>query len=349
MRILGIIPLIIAATAATAVAVAPSAAAATGVGLLGPGGKLPVGQRTYHLADTGRADRWQPDQRRELMVSLWYPAIPVGKRAEYMTAAESTAAVRGLRLDLPDDALQKVKVHSYRDAPPLPKSKGWPLVVLSPGMGNSRTTLTTLAEELASRGFVVAGIDHAYEAQNVEFPGGRLLPCKGCSGNPDIWAEALAERALDVKFVLDDVLTNRPVRIDRSRIGMAGHSAGGVATIHSLAGDRRFKAGVSMDGPIYRPLAVAKPFALLTSPIGEQGWAGLWDAAWPSLTGWKERRLLPQTGHSSSNDNGYLAVALGQKDKIPANVWSNLYGTGDPVASVKFFRDYLTGFFQARL
>nr|WP_042186950.1 hypothetical protein [Kibdelosporangium sp. MJ126-NF4]CTQ91079.1 Putative lipase [Kibdelosporangium sp. MJ126-NF4] len=345
MRLLAVVSLIIAATVAVA---SPGAAAETDVGLLEPGGKLPIGQRTYHLTDPSRANRWQPDQRQELMVSLWYPAIPMGKRADYMTAAESAAAVRGLGLNLPDDALQKVTVHARRNAPALPTSRGWPLVVLSPGMGNSRTTLTTLAEQLASKGFVVAGIDHAYEAHNVEFDG-RLLPCKACAGNPDIWAEALPERALDAKAVVDDVLAKRPVRIDTSRIGMAGHSAGGVATIHALAGDKRVKAGVSLDGPIYRPVDVATPFALLTSPIGEQGWGAGWDAAWPRLTGWKERRFLPDTGHSSSNDNGYLAVALGVKDKIPANSWKNLYGTGDPVASVKFFRDYLTVFFQSRL
>ncbi|ONI71327.1 hypothetical protein ALI144C_51270 [Actinosynnema sp. ALI-1.44] len=348
MRNLAVLPLITAAV--LAVASPATATAATDAGLLRPGGKLPVGQRGYHLTDPTRASQWQPGQRQELMVSLWYPALPMGRPAEYMTAAESAAAVRGLGLDLPDNALQRVKVHSRRNAPALPSSRGWPLVVLSPGMGNSRTTLTTMAEQLASQGFVVAGIDHAYEGGGVEFPGGRLLPCKPCGMKPQPdWGQVLSERTRDVKVVLDDLLTRRQVRIDQSRIGMAGHSAGGVATIQVLATDQRVKAGVSMDGPIYRPVDVAKPYAVLTSPIGEEGWAGLWDAAWPRLTGWKERRYLPETGHSSATDNGYLAVALGQQDKIPANAWKNQYGTGDPVASVRVFRDYLTGFFQSRL
>lgn len=346
-RIFTLITTLLAALA-TLTALAVPAGAAGQQGLLAPAGTLPIGQRTYQLTDTSRADRWQPDRHRELMVSLWYPAFPLGERADYMTFAESAASVRALRLDLPDDALQKVAVHSYRDAPALPTPRGWPLVLLSPGMGNSRTTLTTLAEQLASKGFVVAVIDHAYEANNVEF-GGRLLPCTACAGNPGVWAESAVDRARDVSFVLDDVLRHRPVRVDRSRIGMAGHSAGGSATINALAADGRIKAGVSMDGPIYRPLAVAKPFALLTSPVGVEGWGKDWDAAWPSLTGWKQRRNLPETGHSSSNDNGYLAVALGQKDKIPAHIWANQYGTGDPVASVEFFRGYLTTFFQAKL
>jgi hypothetical protein len=342
MRILVIVVALLAALA--------TPAAATQTTLLDPGGQYPIGLRTLHLADPARADRWQPDRRRELMVSLWYPALPVGKPGRYMTPAESAATVKGLQLDLPEDTLAKIKVHSHADAPALPAfSQGWPLVLLSPGAGNSRTTLTTLAERLASKGFVVAAIDHAYEAYNVEFPGGRLLQCLACQAPGQPWPDALRDRAADVSFVLDTVLKQRSPRIDVTRIGMAGHSAGGVATAETMAVDRRVKAGVNLDGPFYRPLAIDRPFALLTSPVGEQEFGAGWDAGWPHLSGWKQRRHLAETGHSSSTDNGYLAVSLGQKGKMPPATWLRLYGTEDPVKSMHFFRDYLTGFFQARL
>ncbi|MBP2324502.1 hypothetical protein JOF56_004887 [Kibdelosporangium banguiense] len=340
MRILVIVAALLAALAAPA-------AAATKTALIEPGGPYPIGLRTLHLTDQSRAEQWEPDRRRELMVSLWYPAFPVGRPGAYMTAAESAATVKGLKLDLPEDALSKIKVHSYADAPALPSR--WPLVVLSPGAGNSRTTLTTLAEQLASKGFVVAAIDHAYEAYNVEFPGGRMLQCLVCQTPGQPWPAVLENRATDVSFVLDTLLKRGSPRIDAARIGMAGHSAGGVATAETMAVDRRVKAGVSLDGPLYRPLVIDRPFALLTSPVGEQEFGAGWDAAWPSVTGWKERRHLPETGHSSSTDNGYLTVALGQKDKMPPATWTRLYGTQDPVQSMHFFRDYLTGLFQARL
>ncbi|MCE7001704.1 alpha/beta hydrolase [Kibdelosporangium philippinense] len=330
-------------------ALAVPATAVERIGLLKPDGTFPVGQRTLHLTDTSRADHWMPDQRRELMVSLWYPAFPLGTPAQYMTAAESAATVKGLKLDLPDDALQRLKVHSRQAAPALPSGRGWPLVVLSPGMGNTRATLTTLAEQLASKGFVVAGIDHAYEAYNVEFPGGRLLQCQACQSAGKPYQAAMDNRAQDVKFVLDEVLKRHSPRVDASRIGMAGHSMGGGATVHALATDARIKAGVNMDGPFYPVVDIPKPLALFTSPVGEEEFGTEWDAAWPQLTGWKERRYLAESGHSSSNDNGYLAIALGQKDKIPANTWSRLYGTGDTVEWVRFFRTYLTEFFQSRL
>ncbi|RSM70529.1 acetylhydrolase [Kibdelosporangium aridum] len=342
MRILLIVTTLLLALAAPASATKP-------VGLLKPEGPFPIGHRTLHLTDAGRADLWMPDRRRELMVSLWYPAFPLGKPAEYMTAAESAATVQGLKLDLPDNALQQIRVHSREDAPALPASRGWPLVVLSPGMGNGRTTLTTLAEQLASKGFVVAGVDHAYEAYNVEFPGGRLLQCQACQNAGRPLQTAMDNRAQDVTFVLGEVLKQQAPRVDASRIGMAGHSMGGGATVHALATDARVKAGVNMDGPFYPVVDIPKPLALFTSPVGEEEFGMGWDAAWPRLTGWKERRYLAESGHSSATDNGYLAIALGQKDKMPPNTWLRLYGTGDTVEWVRFFRTYLTEFFQARL
>jgi hypothetical protein len=339
---------VLAVVATLLLALATPASAASPAALLTPDGRYPIGLRTLHLTDPGRADHWMPDRRRELMVSLWYPAFPVGERAEYMTAAESEATVEGLGLDLPPDTLRRVGVHSRKNAPALPATgRGWPLVLLSPGAGNSRTTLTSVAEHLASSGFVVAAIDHAHEANNVEFPGGRLLQCLACQAPGEPWPAALENRAVDVSFVLDELLERRTPGIDRSRIGMAGHSAGGGATALAMAADQRIKAGVDLDGPFFKSVDLEKPFALLTSPVGEQEYGAGWDAAWPRLTGWKERRHLPETGHSSSIDTGYLAVALGLKDKLSPAVWERLYGSGDVAENLRFFRDYLVRFFSA--
>lgn len=222
-------------------------------------------------------------------------------------------------------------------------------MLLSPGAGKSRTTLTTIAEHLASKGYVVAGIDHAFEAYNVEFPGGRLLQYLGCQAAGQPWPQALQNRVTDVSFVLNAVLRDRSLRVDATRIAMAGHTAGGGAAALAMVTDDRIKAGVSLDGPIYRPITLGKSLALLTSPIGEQQFGAGWDATWPGLTGWTERRHLPGTGHSSSTDNGYLTVRLGQKDKVPPATWQKQYGTDDPVEAMRFFRDYVTGFLQDRL
>lgn len=77
--------------------------------------------------------------------------------------------------------------------------------MLSPGFTMPRSSLTTLAEGLASRGYVVAAVDHAYESDGTVFPGGRTLTCKACEQVfPDGSLHRVSDgRARDVPFVLD--------------------------------------------------------------------------------------------------------------------------------------------------
>lgn len=56
-----------------------------------------------------------------------------------------------------------MRTNAVTDAPPLRADAGLPLVVFSPGAGASRTWTSALAEELASHGFAVAGVDHRRE------------------------------------------------------------------------------------------------------------------------------------------------------------------------------------------
>ena len=51
---------------------------------------------------------------------------------------------------------------------------GRPVVLYSPGLGGTRDSGTVLVEELVSRGYIVATIDHTHDATAVEFPDGRV-------------------------------------------------------------------------------------------------------------------------------------------------------------------------------
>jgi hypothetical protein len=50
-----------------------------------PTGPYPIGTTELHLVDKSRADAWMPGWQRELMISVWYPALPgaQGPRAPY--------------------------------------------------------------------------------------------------------------------------------------------------------------------------------------------------------------------------------------------------------------------------
>jgi Platelet-activating factor acetylhydrolase, isoform II len=146
-----------------------------------PTGSCPVGTTSLYLNDGSRPDPWAAGvNARELMVSLWYPATPSdGRRARYMTPAESELQLtsRGIT-GVPQDALSTVRANAVSDATPAGRQRALPLVVLSPGFTNPRSTLTALAEDLASHGYVVAGIDHTYESYATAFPDGRVPALK---------------------------------------------------------------------------------------------------------------------------------------------------------------------------
>lgn len=58
--------------------------------------------------------------------------------------------------------LSKVHVHSKRDAALSPMESSYPVVILRAGGGALTTSYTTLAENLASRGYIVVGFDAPY-------------------------------------------------------------------------------------------------------------------------------------------------------------------------------------------
>ncbi|MET9604986.1 alpha/beta hydrolase [Streptomyces sp. NPDC006512] len=287
-----------------------------------PTGGHPVGMTTVHLKDEDRADPWVPQERRELMVSLWYPAKkPSGTPAPYMTEEESRRYVESNRAvvpqEVPSDVLTTVVTHATVDAKPVTARGRLPLVVLSPGFGMPRATLTGLAEELASRGYVVAGIGHNHEAVGITFPDGRTTGCEACPA-PD-FPRVGAERARDVSFVLDELTGRHPkwkggTLIDTGRIAMVGHSAGGFSAVPAMLGDPRIKAGVNMDGNFRFPndVPLDRPFLMLGKPGHVPGGGDrTWDETWSELTGWKRWLTVDGTEHTSFGDMATVGKQLG--------------------------------------
>jgi len=175
-----------------------------------PTGPCPVGTTSVCLKDTSRPDPWAAGvNARELMISLWYPATSAGgRRARYMTPAESELQLssRGIT-GVPPDTLSSVRTNAAVDATPAGRPRALPLVVLSPGFTSPRSTLTALAEDLASHGYVVAGIDHTYESFATAFPDGRVTSClaREAPRGRGFWEKVVASRAADVCFVLGEL------------------------------------------------------------------------------------------------------------------------------------------------
>ncbi|GGL30194.1 alpha/beta hydrolase family protein [Planomonospora parontospora] len=311
----------------------PAGVAATPTGpatLPAPTGPHPVGTTALHLTDTSRPDPWNPDtEARELKVTLWYPTGQRGgRRAPYMTARESELLMKGSRITgAPYDTLSRTRTNAVEDADPA--GRKLPLVVLSPGFTKPVSTLTSLAEDLASRGYVVAGIDHTYESYATTLADGRVAECLACDSDsdPGFGTGVVQGRAADVSFVLDRLTSGwkHSGLIDRSRIAMAGQSIGGAGAVATMVKDSRVRAGIDMDGTTYARIpesGLSRPFMFIGSPQHVPGGRDpSWDRDWKRLSGWKRWIVLSGAEHHSFNDTPLLMGALGVKppaDALPA-------------------------------
>ncbi|MDG6103977.1 hydrolase [Dactylosporangium aurantiacum] len=318
-----------------------------------PTGPRPVGSTSLYLEDLARPDPWVPAARtRQLMVSLWYPAkTKHGPRVPYLTPTESELVLQGT-VGAPSDVLSTTRTNAIRDAAPAAGGRALPLVVLSPGFTWPRSSLSALAEELASWGYAVVGIDHTYETFATTFPDGRVTTCAACELEDvdDFGRKAEASRAADISFVLDQLTGAHPVwngagRLDRSRIAVVGSSLGGASSTEAMLRDPRVRAGVNMDGQMFAPLpagGLSRPLLLL----GQQSFhrpGGVddptWDANWPLLTGWKRWLVVAGSVHASFTDYDLLAEQIG------VDLGSELTGP----RSVQLTRRYVRAFLDLHL
>ncbi|MFJ4615631.1 alpha/beta hydrolase family protein [Streptomyces griseus] len=350
-----------AAPAASGEAAEPPAAA-EGLRLPRPTGRYATGRDTLFLTDHARPDPWVPSAGpRRLLVSLNYPARPGtgGGPAPYIPREEARLMLAQRGLDDPawPGLVAATRTSSRTAADPAPGR--FPLVLLSPGFGTPRATLTGLAEELASRGYVVATADHPYESTGTQLPDGRVLTCAACDtvdAQPDatarrkVLAAVSAGRAADFSFLLDRLTGPAPAwrharAIDPRRVGMAGHSIGGNAASSTMAADRRVDAGVTMDGTFFDPVAArglgGRPFLMLgTDPGHGPGADTSWDEGWDRLDGWKRWLTVRDSGHFTFTDTPEIGEQLGIEDPdAPLSA----------ARSTAITRAYVTAFFDRSL
>jgi dienelactone hydrolase len=311
-----------------------------------PTGRKSLGTTAIHLIDQDRPDPTMPSGRRELMISLWYPATMIGSApiAKYMparTAVEVDDAWTGeYGLALPTGSFDfaNTETHSRVDAPMQPLRH--PVVLFSPGYQYSRFVNTAQAEDLASRGYVVVTMDHTHETP-VEFPGGRFLPGVPASQlpDPDFTRKAVETRTADARFVLDqleriaagqnpdaegnDLPDDLADGLDLRRIGMFGFSLGGYTTANTLLEDQRVLAGIDLDGTLQDdrvkgPIGEAaqkgldRPFLLFGSDDtqrtdpGKDNYDSSWASFWAAQRSWKLNLGLAGTKQKAFTDYQFI-------------------------------------------
>jgi dienelactone hydrolase len=251
-----------------------------------PSGPYRVGTVSYHWIDRTREEQWtkDPNDFRELMVQIWYPA------SNYDATREAAYIPDLDRLRVSMDQYwpnrPSVRTHATVRAALASTRAKYPVIVFSHGMNSSRFRYTAIIEELASHGFVVAAIDHTYWGPGVAFPNGKTVKLdegmiardKLSSDDIDrIMQEGITVMAADQDFVFRKLVqlngSNRhghslfSHRLDLSKVGAMGHSMGGMAATRTCLEYTAFKACLSLDGPNnflnMMPTPSSKPFLLL--------------------------------------------------------------------------------------
>jgi dienelactone hydrolase len=255
--------------------------------LLAPTGPQPVGRRVLRLVDANRPEALSTNRsdRREVTVYVWYPATHSNAPlAPYVDGAEQLSK----HLSRDEASLARTSVtHARANAPLAAKPARLPLILLSPGSGSLVALYTVIAEELASHGFIVAGVDHPYDVRAIMLRDGRVIgQAKQPEGGEALLAaqrERVGVRAGDLRFVLDHfTAVNRgeaadPLagRLDLSHVGAIGHSVGGMTAAEFCMRDARATACANLDGvvlalPVY-PDASGKgplqPFLFMDKPF----------------------------------------------------------------------------------
>ena len=265
----------------------------TAVTLPSPTGPFAVGRVLDDWVDPHTFDTLAPvaGTRRELLVWIWYPstASPSTPTATYLPAGLRKAIERdrGFPIALLTRDLSKVHTHSISNAPVSSRLSSYPVVVMRAGASAEIASYSTLAEDLASHGYVVVGFDAPYRTFEAAFPDGRAI-ARVPQNNPELCLEArgpqrdrCAVRLLnawtaDITFVLDRLRQLNAAdpsgrfrgRLDLSRVGVFGHSFGGAAAALFCEEDSRCTAGVDVDGALHGSVIQAgihRPFMFLLS------------------------------------------------------------------------------------
>ena len=250
-----------------------------------PTGASPVGTTIVYFTDSARRDADFTDGR-PINVQLWYPASSsAGAVAPYLAdRGLGESLLRNQYYGVDSAALRawaRLSTHSHRDAEPA--SGKHALIAFSVGLGVARANYTSIAEELASHGMVVAMVESPLQGFMVAPNGKDVFDSTGRYGDTAAHRQGVAAWAKDISFVLDRLSAKRvpsaaakvATTIDWTRVGATGHSTGGLVAIAACESDVRVKACVDMDGgvaaPDKQPLAdfvsvgVTKPTLVLRS------------------------------------------------------------------------------------
>jgi len=198
-------------------------------------GEYKVGVQTVNLVNPDQVDILNskegkdPTYDRPITIEVWYPASV--KNEAKTVVYDEVMGTRG-------DSLRPLtpftfKGRAYRDADAL-KGNKFPLVVVSHGYVGSRYLMTYLTENLASKGYIVAAIDHTDSTFK----------------DANAFQSTLLNRPKDIRFVINEMEklgakgSKNKIEglVDASNTAIIGYSMGGYGVLN--VGGAGYSAGL---------------------------------------------------------------------------------------------------------
>jgi predicted dienelactone hydrolase len=249
-----------------------------------PAGPHKVGSQIFRWTDNQRPETLTANasDRRQVIAQAWYPTDASNGRA--VPYFEAQGDLPGSIVGMPPfmfGSFGSVATHARLGVAVSAAQRTWPVLFFSPGLAIPREMYTALSADLASRGYVVVALSAPYESAVSVLAGGQIV---GQETHPDVTGppphpaiERLIDiRAADTSFALDRLSRlaqdepHSPLagHLDLQHVGIVGHSIGGATAVQVMAGDRRFKVGVNLDGKLFgaqRDARLDRPFAWIQS------------------------------------------------------------------------------------
>ena len=312
------------------------------------------------------------------MVSFFYPTSFHGV-SSYPLAADfppKTAAYIDESVGVPPGIAESVFTQSHALAPISDPSK-FPILLFSPGQGSSRLTYTATVEDIASLGYVVVSVDHPNDTSFIEYPDGRVATHTNPPPTPSSFVDLIPDvdaRVSDLRYVLDSFSNEtfisqvpgvgghgksnwnwnggrkgRGSCFNIDKVGAFGHSLGGATAASTILADKRFVAGIDLDGAIIgnaTTLGLSAPFLLMSSAVHNRTNDPTWATFWDNLRGYKRELAIAGTLHLSYSDYLPLADVAVAAGLLTKNATEALVGTIDGSRMLTIESAYIGSFFD---
>ncbi len=255
-------------------------------------GEYAVGTECFSITDNSRTEVLGPGEGpRKIAVRLYYPTIKASvtdlEKADVFSERKLKALAKAYHMKVKDPSI--LKADYYENVPHI-ENKKFPLIIFNHGYNAYVECNTFLCCQLASNGYIVASVGHAYEAVVNEYDDGsfdlydkhinkimydngilsalrdqkKLMKAKGTPEELfkkfDVFQKKhmqyilkrIPQWAQDTMQAVHALKEKYADRIDFSKgIGATGHSLGGATAYYLCHHEEDFVCGINIDGGVF--------------------------------------------------------------------------------------------------